>query len=147
MAPSLHDSLPFCDARMQNFRVLFSMDPGGGGVRTPGPSRGTGRRQATRARSTLTTASHWPGRRTRKQSSRWAGGRALLPGGSPSFLCLSGLISASIWVITLYSASFLAFIQGGEETHQNLSRGRKFFQTLHSCSLHGWGEDGSSKVP
>lgn len=41
MAPSLYDSLPLCDARMQNFRVLFSTDPGWG-VQNPGTLAGGG---------------------------------------------------------------------------------------------------------
>lgn len=57
-------------------------------------------------------------------------------GGRFLFICpLSWLISASIWVITCYSASFLSLIQGGEKTPQNLCGGRRL--RLRSCSLQG----------
>ena len=75
-----------------------------------------------------------------------AGGarRGRAEGGRFLFICpLSWLISASIWVITCYSASFLSLFQGGEKTPQNLCGGRRL--RLCSCSSAPGG-GGSSKL-
>lgn len=96
---------------------------------------GAGSRQGTAGAGFRRTASLSPGR----QAERQVGPREEGPRGRFLFICsLSCLISASIWVITCYSASFLSLIQGGEKNTPEFLWGKET-PTLQLFSATGGG--------
>ena len=97
--------------------------------------RASSRGQATRAENTLVPGKEEEAEQQVGQEDKGPG-EGTFPGWASSFLSLSGLISASIWVITPYSASLLSLIQGGKNTPECLGgAGRNSFRL---CAAVPW---------